>query len=78
MDSDCDCSDPKRKEVNHAVTIVGYGISERQGCAEYWLVKNSWGPRWGEQGGLFKLCADRKDFTEELGTCQINSFIMWP
>jgi hypothetical protein len=27
MDSDCDCSDPKRKEVNHAVTIVGYGVS---------------------------------------------------
>ena len=26
-DRDCDCSNPKKKDVNHAVTIVGYGKS---------------------------------------------------
>jgi len=32
---------------NHAVLVVGYGPG-------YWLVKNSWGKRWGEDG-FFKI-----------------------
>jgi len=79
MASDCvrGCSDPDKKEVNHAVTIVGYGKSERKECKEYWLIKNSWGTSWGEDGH-FKFCADRVGETEEFGGCQIASFIMWP
>lgn len=67
-EGDCDCSNPDKKEVNHAVTIVGYGKSTSKDCDEYWLIKNSWGPFWGESG-LYKLCADRKGATEEFGTC---------
>ncbi|EYB88419.1 hypothetical protein Y032_0247g51 [Ancylostoma ceylanicum] len=36
---------------SHALTIVGYGA---EGGKPFWLVKNSWGSRWG-QGGYFKL-----------------------
>lgn len=80
MAKDCgeNISDPKKREVNHAVTMVGYGKSERHDCDEYWLIKNSWGTTWGEDGH-FKLCADRKtDIEKEFGPCQVTSYIMWP
>lgn len=76
-EEDCHCSDPDRTEVNHAVTLVGYGKSEEPGCDEYWLIKNSWGPTWGEQG-FFRFCMDETDATEGVGTCQINSYVMYP
>jgi len=76
-DCDAHCSDPNKREVNHAVTIVGYGKSERAGCEEYWLIKNSWGTHWGEDGH-FRFCADRVGPHAEFGQCQLNSFIMWP
>uniref|UniRef100_A0A8C6SJN5 Uncharacterized protein n=1 Tax=Neogobius melanostomus TaxID=47308 RepID=A0A8C6SJN5_9GOBI len=41
--SDTDCTG----SVNHAVLAVGYGTD---GGQDYWLVKNSWGTGWGEDG----------------------------
>jgi hypothetical protein len=71
---ECECNDPDKQEVNHGVTVVGYGKSERPDCESYWLVKNSWGADWGDKG-FFKLCSDVDSIRSPVGTCQVNSFV---
>ena len=76
------CSGAK-KEINHSVTVVGYGKADRKNvesswCSEYWVVLNSWGASWGEQG-FFKLCADKAGKVGyPYGTCHINRFPAYP
>ena len=52
--------------LNHGVLVVGYE-------EDYWIVKNSWGPEWGEEGYV------RIRFEEEgPGICGINKDASYP
>tara|TARA_B100000214_G_C23962230_1_gene625857 strand:- start:679 stop:1557 length:879 start_codon:yes stop_codon:yes gene_type:complete len=53
-------------QLDHGVLIVGYGNDEVSGN-DYWLVKNSWGPGWGENGYIRIL----RGTEEKSGLCGI-------
>ena len=36
-------------DLDHAVVAVGYGTDAGLGL-DYWIVRNSWSPTWGESG----------------------------
>jgi hypothetical protein len=60
--------------------MVGYGDVENHAeCEGYWLIKNSWGPHWGDSG-FFKLCIPHpeKDAALPTGTCQVKSYVQYP
>jgi|EP00927_Polykrikos_kofoidii_P077436 cathepsin L len=49
--------------IDHAVMLVGYGIDAG---TRYWLLQNSWGPDWGEDGFIRIL---RHDHEKEKSFC---------
>jgi C1A family cysteine protease len=36
-------------DLDHDISVVGYATDDKTG-KDYWLVRNSWGTAWGEQG----------------------------
>jgi len=44
--------------INHAVVLFGYG---GHGSEKYWLVRNSWGQSWGEEGYIRLLRTDDEE-----------------
>jgi len=59
--------------LNHAVLLVGYG-QDSTGIP-FWIVKNSWGTSWGEQGYV----RIRRDTVKGgKGICGIQQYIVYP
>ena len=59
--------DPKcGTSLNHATLVVGYGAEYSTG-KEYWIMKNSWGTYWGDEGYIKILITDDK-----VGICGIQ------
>jgi cathepsin F len=51
---------------NHGVTLVGYGVSPSG--LPYWIIKNSWGPYWGENR-FFRIARG-------VGLCGVNQYVI--
>ncbi|EEF31237.1 senescence-specific cysteine protease SAG39 [Ricinus communis] len=58
-------------ELDHGVAAVGYGESNGM---NYWLVKNSWGTQWGEEGYIRM----QKDIDAKEGLCGIAMQASYP
>ncbi|XP_059281803.1 senescence-specific cysteine protease SAG39-like [Lycium ferocissimum] len=59
-------------ELDHGVTAIGYG--ETSDGSKYWLVKNSWGTSWGENGYIRM----KRDVDAEEGLCGIAMQASYP
>ncbi|XP_038691674.1 senescence-specific cysteine protease SAG39-like [Tripterygium wilfordii] len=58
--------------LDHGVTVVGYGTSDDG--TKYWLVKNSWGTSWGEDGYIRM----QRDVDADEGLCGIAMEASYP
>jgi len=60
-------SAPCATDINHGVAIVGYSSND-----QYWIMRNSWGSGWGEDGYM------RMAMTEGKGQCGMNQYPAYP
>jgi len=56
--------------IDHAITAVGYGTNDAG--QSYYIVQNSWGTGWGDQGYVAIGAASGA------GICGINQYVAYP
>ncbi|XP_058093781.1 cysteine proteinase COT44-like [Magnolia sinica] len=59
--------------LDHGVSVVGYGTTNKG--IKYWIVKNSWGSDWGEDG---YIQMQRIEAGAKEGLCGINMMASYP
>jgi len=59
--------------LDHGVLIVGYGV---ENDTPYWIVKNSWGENWGENGYIRIARSESKNTNGICGIAMQPSFII--
>ncbi|KAJ6896380.1 hypothetical protein NC651_022554 [Populus alba x Populus x berolinensis] len=59
-------------QLDHGVVAVGYGT---ENGVDYWVVRNSWGPAWGENG---YIRMERNVASTETGKCGIAMEASYP
>ncbi|KAF7142731.1 hypothetical protein RHSIM_Rhsim05G0087200 [Rhododendron simsii] len=57
--------------LDHAVVVVGYGS---ENGIDYWIVRNSWGPNWGEKGYIRM----QRNINTPIGKCGITLTASYP
>lgn len=71
------CNYTDNIDVNHAVVLVGYGTDEELG--DFWLIRNSWGTGYGENGYI-RLARESEvtcgvDSTPQHGTACLSQYV---
>jgi cathepsin L len=56
---------------DHLVVLEGYGTDETTG-EDFWLIRNSWGPLWGEHGYIRLLRLDPSTLEDPDADCGID------
>jgi cathepsin X len=55
--------------IDHEISVVGYGVgSADEGSAPYWIIRNSWGEYWGDNG-FFRLRMGQNQLGIEGNAC---------
>ena len=53
-------------KLDHGVLVIGYGTDNDLNM-DYWIIKNSWGSEWGENGYI----RIKRNIDDERGLCGI-------
>ncbi|CAA6670576.1 unnamed protein product [Spirodela intermedia] len=57
--------------LRHAMVVVGFGNENGE---DYWIVKNSWGDKWGENGYIRM----KRNVDKPAGVCGITTYASYP
>ncbi len=67
-----DDDDATERVINHAVVLEGYGTDQETG-QQYWIIRNSWSPLWGENGRIRLKRVDPATLEDPQSDCKMDN-----